>query len=221
MRSVRFHLDFVSPYTYLALVQAERFAGEHAIRWEVRPVVYGAILDSTGLVGPVETTAKRAYTFRDVVRAASLLGVELVGPPAHPFRSLGALRLLAAGQDEQTALPLARLLATAAWADGRDLTDIDVLQSVATEAGLGLDVVDAITAPEVKLRLRDNTTAALEAGVFGVPTFELDGELFWGHDRLPHLAAVLDGTLSPPGTEQAEMLDRPRGIDRASVRKRG
>src|SRR5256885_127511 len=61
---VQFYLDFVSPYSWLALMQAEHFAVEHGVHWEPRPVVYAALIDAHGLIGPVETPAKRRYTFR-------------------------------------------------------------------------------------------------------------------------------------------------------------
>ena len=91
MTTVAFYLDFVSPYTYFALTQARRFESDHGVRFDVRPVVYAKLLDAAGLVGPAEREAKRRYTFADVLRSAHRLGVPLVGPPAHPFRSLEAL----------------------------------------------------------------------------------------------------------------------------------
>ena len=75
-------------------------------------------------------------------------------------------------------------------------------------------VTGVLTARALKRALQERTAAAIEAGVFGVPTFELDGELFWGHDRLDHLAARIDGRL-PDLSAQASVLEgRPRGSDR-------
>src|SRR5262249_21884750 len=119
-RSVSFYLDFISPYTWLALMQAERFAGEHGIRWEPRPVVYAALPDAHALVGPAETPAKRRYTFQDVARSARRLGVRLCGPPSHPFRSLEALRALCLFRQEPRALRLAVAMSNACWGEGRD-----------------------------------------------------------------------------------------------------
>ena len=73
-------------------IHGDGFAAEHGIRWEMRPIVYAALLDAHGLVGPAETPAKRRYTFHDVVRTARHLGLRFEGPPTHPFRSLEALR---------------------------------------------------------------------------------------------------------------------------------
>lgn len=222
MNVVGLYLDFISPYTYLVLVQAEAFALEHNVEWQLRPVVYGALLDHTGLIGPVETDAKRRYTFQDISRAAQLLAVPLVGPPAHPFRSLDALRVLLAHADTAVALPLARALAEAAWAHGKDLTQPTVLARVVADVGASsTPVEELIKDPNVKLALRASTEEAIARGVFGVPTFEYQDELFWGHDRLPHLAARLRGELAPAIDRATSMAARPRGIDRAGSPARG
>jgi 2-hydroxychromene-2-carboxylate isomerase len=219
MNAVTLYLDFVSPYVYLALTQLADFGRAHNVRWKLRPVVYGVLLDTTGLVGPVETTAKRDYTFRDVGRAAALLGVPLVGPPAHPFRSLESLRLLAAWQDAPQALTLAGEIAAAAWGQGRDLTSLTTLGEIADCAGLdGATAAALVADAAVRTTLRENTAGAVARGVFGVPTFEYTGELFWGHDRLAHLAARLDGRLAADAGETGALLRRPRGVDRAARR---
>src|SRR5262245_17075723 len=131
-----FYLDFVSPYTWMALMQAEPFAAEHRLTWEPRPVVYAALLEAHGLVGPVETEAKRRYTFQDVARCAHRRGLHLAGPPEHPFRSLEALRTLELFRREPQALTLAVRLSDACWGAGRRLTDLDVLRDVVSEVGL-------------------------------------------------------------------------------------
>src|SRR5262245_31359299 len=149
--AVAFYLDFVSPYTWLALMESERFAEKHRIRWEPRPIVYAALLDTHGLVGPVETSAKRRYTFHDVARCAHRLGRKLTGPPQHPFRSLEALRTLYLFRDASEALRLAVALSNACWGEGRDLTDPGVIIEVVGEVGLdpsGLQ--ERIASPEVK-----------------------------------------------------------------------
>ncbi len=215
MIDVAFYFDFVSPYSYLALVQASRFAAEHGVRFDPRPVVYGKILDATGLVGPAEVEAKRRYTFADILRNAHLLGIPLVGPPAHPFRSLEALRTVTLFRSDPRALELAIALSSACWGEGRDLTDMAVIDEVVIRTGLDAGgLAGRIETSEVKDALATATAGAIAAGVFGVPTFVVGDELFWGQDRLPLLAAYLDGRL-PPATElTAPLLRRPRGADR-------
>lgn len=220
MRAVELYFDFVSPYSYLACGQAEAFAARHQVSWVLRPVVYGALLDATGLIGPVETDLKRRYTFHDVSRAAALLELPMVGPPAHPFRSLEALRTVCAFADRPEALRLVVELSAACWGRGRDLTDAGVLREIVAGVGLPAEnLAERIATPEVKQALRQHTEAALQAGVFGVPTFRINDEIFWGHDRLPHLAAYLGGELPSAADIAAAMERRPRGADRKSVRR--
>lgn len=212
---VTFYLDFVSPYTWLALLQAERFGDEHAVLWELHPIVYAALLDAHGLVGPVESPAKRRYTLHDVARCAQRLGIELTGPPAHPFRSLEALRTLCIFRRTPEALRLAVLLANACWGEGKSLTDFGVLREAVQRAGLdSAGLAERIASAAAKQDLRELTQAAIGRGVFGVPTFALADELFWGHDRLEHLAARLAGAPPPSAELVRALLERPRGVER-------
>ncbi|MGD8377733.1 MAG: 2-hydroxychromene-2-carboxylate isomerase [Acidobacteriota bacterium] len=216
---IRLYFDVVSPYTWLALLEAGAFARRNGIVWDPRPVVYGALLGAWDLVGPVEVPVKRDYTFRDVARCARLLGRRLVGPPAHPFRSVAALRAFLLFRPAVPPLPLAVALADAAWGEGRDLTDPSVLAWVVERAGADPAGLEARLRDDgVKRELHEATEEARARGVFGVPTFEHEGRLFWGHDRLPHLEAVLQGRLpvSPPEVE--EVLRRPAGARRVSER---
>jgi len=214
-RSVLFYFDFVSPYSWLALAAAPEFAREHGIAWTLRPVVYAKLLDATGLVGPAEVPVKRRYTFHDVARCARRAGLRLAGPPEHPFRSLESLRTVCLFSDHPRVLDLAVALADAAWGEGRALTDPCVLEAVVR--GVGLDPRDLgsrLADPAVKAALRQSTEEALAVGVFGVPTLRLGDELFWGHDRMNHLADRLAGRLGAPAGDAEALLARPRGADR-------
>ncbi len=218
MADVRFYLDFISPYTWLALMESRSFAERHGVTFEMHPVVYAAMLDAHGLVGPAETPAKRRYTFHDVVRLARRRGLAFSGPPAHPFRSLEALRTLCLFRDEPGALDLAARLSNACWGEGKDLTDIQVLSDLVDEAGFdGADLRERISTPETKGQLRALTEAAIERGVFGVPTFIRGEEMFWGQDRLELLAESLSGETASDGSVADAFLDRPRGADRPAA----
>lgn len=215
MRSIGLHFDFVSPYSWLALMQSAAFAERLGIRWDLRPVVYAKLLEFHGLIGPAETEAKRRYTFADVGRCADELGVPLVGPPEHPFRSLEALRVATLFRSEPRLLDLCVAIANGCWGEGLDLTDPAVLRERVRHVGLDdANLEQRIAEPETKRGLIDATEDARRRGVFGVPTFEWDGELFWGHDRMDHLARRLQGRLEPRGELLQRMLDRPFGVRR-------
>ena len=214
-RTVPIYFDFISPYAWLALMRAEGFAEQHEIQWQMQPVVYAALLEANGLAGPAETAAKRNYAFRDAVRCAGAAGHRLTGPPEHPFRSLEALRAMWLFREEPAALRLAVALADACWGEGRPLTEPDVIDTVVRAVGLDASgLAERIVAPETKLGLRQATDDAIAAGVFGVPTFAVDDELFWGHDRMDQLARRLAGHGSPDEERVATLLARPRGVRR-------
>ena len=214
MSDLSLYFDFISPYSHLAIAQLEA-GGLAGADVHYTPVVYGAILTATGLVGPVENAAKRRYTFLDVERRAQQLGLALEGAPAHPFRSIDALRVVCAFSDQPQVVRLVGRLSHACWGDGADLSDGSVLADVVAEVGLNhSDLAQRIADPSIKQQLFDNTQRALDRGVFGVPTFDLDGELFWGHDRMTDLEDRLAGQ-PPPAKERIErMLSRPRAVDR-------
>ncbi len=217
---VLFYLDFVSPYAWLGLAAAESFAERYAVRFELRPVVYGALLDAHGLVGPAESSAKREYTFHDVSRCADLAGLRFSGPPEHPFRSIEALRTVCLFADDSRALELAVALADACWGQGRSLTDLAVIGDIVESVGLsGADLGRRVNDEAVKRSLREFTRQAIDDGVFGVPTFAFEDELFWGHDRLPQLADRLGGRPNLSRDRAREALSRPRGIDRKRRRR--
>jgi len=205
-QDVPFYLDFVSPYTWIALMRADAVAREQRIRWEMRPIVYSALLDAHGLVGPVERPAKRTYTFHDVARTAQHLGLRFEGPP---------VRTQFLFRDAPQAHRLATNLADTCWGQGRPLTDMGVIEEAVDEAGLeAMDLARRIAESEIKDGLREQTERALRLGIFGVPTFEFDGELFWGHDRMDQLVRRMQGIAPPAAKLAGPFLTRPPGPQR-------
>ena len=92
---------------------------------------------------------------------------------------------------------------------------MSVLEEVVESVGLCPDGLESrLNDPATKLLLRESTEAAIEQGVFGVPMFSLDGELFWGHDRMEALAARLAGDLDDTEERARLMLARPRAVKR-------
>lgn len=164
----------------------------------VTPVAFGAILKRHGQPAPVDVPGKRAHIFDDIRWRAAERGLPFTGPPAHPFNPLHGLRLCLAVTNPAPRAALARQLADAAWSQGRDLQQAQVVLDVATTCGLPAAWARAqLTDPGIKQALIDTTDRAADGGVFGVPTFALDGRLFWGNDRIPHLLAAARGE-GPP-----------------------
>ena len=196
---ITLYFDLVSPYAWLALHAVDAIAQATGRAVIVTPVAFGAILKRHGQPAPVDIPGKRAQIFDDIRWRAAERGLPFTGPPAHPFNPLHGLRLCLAVTDPAIRAVLARQLADAAWSQGRDLQQPQVVLDVAGDCGLPQDWAEAqLTDPGIKPALIDSTGQAADRGVFGVPTFALDGRLFWGNDRIPHLLAAARGEGPPP-----------------------
>jgi len=188
--------DLISPYSYLGLQQLPLLPA--GTQLELVPVLFAGLLNHHGQVGNAEIDSKRRFTYRFVVWRARKLGVPLKMPPAHPFNPLSALRLvIAAGSD----LRSAGIAFDYVFGQGRDVTDPAVLADLARDLGVA-DVQAALNDPVVKQTLRNNTDWAIGRGVFGVPTFVIGDELFWGHDAF---GMAVDYLRDPAGFNDPEM----------------
>lgn len=190
MKQLTFHFDFISPYAYLAFEQMPEALKGLSYAVDYRPLLFAGLLKHHGQLGPAEIPPKRDWTYRQVLWHAHAHGIPLQLPAAHPFNPLGLLRLaLACGEDGRVNRYVAETLFRHAWRGGADAAD----------AGR-LDQARALLQPRrdpagdaVKAELKANTDAAVARGLFGVPTIEVDGRLFWGFDGLPMLRAYLQG----------------------------
>jgi 2-hydroxychromene-2-carboxylate isomerase len=208
LRTLDFYFDPVSPYVWLAARSLARLK-DAGVRVRFVPVLFAGLLKAHGNLGPAEVPAKRLYIFRDVMREAARRGLPFAGPPGHPFNPLAALRMCAAVSDDADRRTLALALITACWEEGLDISDASVLARLADAAGFdGADLLARAGTPEVKQALAAATEAAIADGVFGVPTYRLDGELFWGGDRIDALLWQLQGGAIDEDS-LAEFLARP------------
>jgi len=205
---MRFYFDFISPYAYLGWPRAKALAERHGLLLEPIPVLFAAMLDAFGHKGPAEIEPKRLYTFKHITRLAHNLGVPLHPPPAHPFKPLLALRIAGAAEPERRSAVI-DVLYHQTWGIGAGVTEPEPVARALDAAGLpGTALVTAAGTPEAKARLRRDTEEALSRGVFGVPCFEIDGEVFWGQDSVPHVERFIAG--DDPVTP--ELLERWRDL---------
>lgn len=190
MKYITFYFDFVSPYAYLAFERLPEALMGHSYSMRYQPVLFAGLLKHHGQLGPAEIAPKRDWTYRQVLWQAHQHGVDLQLPAAHPFNPLALLRLAVAC--DAKGLPNRYVTETIfrhVWQGGLDAADADRLRRLTEQLAPRRDPTSA----EVKAELTAHTQGAIEHGVFGVPTFEVDGKLFWGFDALPILRAYLDG----------------------------
>lgn len=209
MTRVTWYYDVISPYAYLQSVRLDELPA--AVELECAPVLFAGLLDHWGQKGPAEIPAKRIFTFRQTKWRAEKAGVPYRLPPTHPFNPLRALRLaIALGGD----LAILRRLFACIWRDGLMPDDEDGWRGIQR----ALEVADGdalIAQAEVKRGLIENGQRAIAEGVFGVPSFVVNGEIFWGDDSLDFL---LDYLADPAMFDDPEAV-RIETIQPSAVRR--
>ena len=203
MRAADWYFDFLSPFSYLQLVQFDRLPPDLEITY--RPVLFAGLLGHWEHKGPAEIPAKRVHTYRWCHWYAARHGIPFRMPPAHPFNPLRPLRLAVAQGAEPA---LIRAVFDAIWAEGRDVSRDDEWQGLTERLAIA-DADEAIARPEVKEALKKSTEEAAKRGVFGVPTFAIGGELFWGLDATDLVLDYLNDPASFATGEYARIADLP------------
>ncbi|MEZ4236433.1 MAG: 2-hydroxychromene-2-carboxylate isomerase [Myxococcota bacterium] len=193
-----FH-DFASPFSYLASTQIRAVADQLGAELVQTPVLVGALFQAIGTpMVPVATfsQAKADHVGRDLAAWAARYGVPFRFASNFPIRTLHADRVAL------VAPAVTDAVYRAAWADDRDVATPEGLRAVLDDAGFdGADLLARAEDPAVKAQLRANTERAVALGVCGVPTFRVGDQLFWGQDRLDHVARALGGwRVDDPGS---------------------
>jgi 2-hydroxychromene-2-carboxylate isomerase len=190
MKHITFWFDFISPYAYLAFEKLPEALAGLSYRVDYRPALFAGLLKHHGQLGPAEIPPKRDWTYRQVLWLAHVHGIPMDLPAGHPFNPLGTLRLaLACGQGGLVNRQVAETVFRHVWRGGGDAADAQRLAQLAADLQPARDP----NGSAVKAELKANTDAAIAHGLFGVPTCEVDGKLFWGFDGLTMLRAWCEG----------------------------
>jgi 2-hydroxychromene-2-carboxylate isomerase len=199
---LEFFYDFSCPYAYLASTQIERIAKRANVSVEYKPFLLGGVFralgDADGPMGKLAPPRARMNGL-DMLRWAEHWSVPLNMPKTHPNRTVTALRATLASGDVPRA---SHALFRAYWVDGSDLSDRDVVARALDAAGFDGAALVA-RADDYKDELRVRTDEAIARGVFGAPATFVNGELFWGQDRLDFVERALGLEPEPPAAVRA------------------
>jgi len=192
---IEFWFDFSSPYGYFASREIDAVAARHGRTALWRPFLLGAVFKTTGMAALTDMPMRGDYALRDWQRLARHAGIPFRLPEEHPVAQVAASRVFywveATHPDQAT--DFARWTFDAYFAGGLDTSRPEVLGEVAHACGLDPEALLAgIGSQEIKDRLRAVTEEAVAKGAFGSPYFIVDGEPFWGQDRLPMLEEWLE-----------------------------
>ncbi len=192
---IDFYFDLASPYGYLASHRideiGERFG--RAVTW--RPIMLGAMFKAVGTAPLLTYPLKGEYARRDLARSARALGVALGFPEGFPHATLAAARgfYWLGESDASKQKPFAKAFYQAYFGEGRNVSELEPTADIAASVGIGREAfIAAVQEPAIKDRLKAETNAALERGVFGAPFIFVDGEPFWGIDHLDQVERWLE-----------------------------
>jgi 2-hydroxychromene-2-carboxylate isomerase len=194
---IRLYLDFASPYAYFALPGIERLAAAHGRAIDWRPVLVWAVLKAQKIAPPMEAPARLRYFLTDMARSAAFHGLPYRQPSKFPISAHRAARLYyaMAETDPGAAQAFGKAALAAFFTRDADITSEDVLVGLAEAQGIAADVARAaIDGPTGRERLAAMIDMAVADGVTGSPFFIVDGEPFFGADRLPQIEWRLSGT---------------------------
>jgi 2-hydroxychromene-2-carboxylate isomerase len=192
---IDFYFDFSSPYGYLASTRIDTLAARHGRTVVWRPHLLGAVFKINGQQPLASIPLKGVYTAHDLARSARLLKVPFKLPTKFPVGATAPSRAFYWVSDRDPALAkrLAQAIYYAYFAEDRDISSPEVTANIAAKAGVDrAALAQALEDPAVKERLRTEVDAAIERGVFGSPFIVVDGEPFWGSDRLDQVDRWLE-----------------------------
>jgi len=185
--TIEFFFDFSSPYGYLGAHKIDEIAANEGREVSWKPIMLGAAFKATHNRPLIEQGIKGDYAVHDCQRFARFMDVPWTLPDPFPIVTLAAARAFYWLDDTDPALAkrFARAAYHAYFGEGRDISPQPVVCEIAKGLGVdGVDLLAAVNDPAIKERLRRETDAALARGVFGSPFVIVDGEGFWGADRL-------------------------------------
>jgi 2-hydroxychromene-2-carboxylate isomerase len=194
-KTVEFYFDVGSPAAYLAWMQMPRLCADTRAHLQYKPMLLGGVFQATGNQSPMTIAAKGRYVMLDLERFARQGGIAFSHNPFFPINTLTLMRGATGLQMREPARLVAYVDAVyrAIWVEGKNMNDPAVVGGVLQAAGFDPASLLALAGdPEVKERLKAVTQDAVARGVFGAPTFFVDGQMYWGQDRLDFVKTALE-----------------------------
>lgn len=195
MKELNFYFDFLSPFSYFAWIRMEALQSEFNINVHLKPVALGPLLNHWQIKGPGEVTPKREFLLKQCLRYAHNNQLPFTTPRTHPFNSLYALRLALKSVAGELQPKVVEALWKSGWQKRIDMGEPEELLNALKEYDLPAEeLYEKSFSREAKAELKKNIQDAIIKGAFGVPTFVVDDELFWGNDSFEDLKHFLKGS---------------------------
>ncbi|WP_296206793.1 2-hydroxychromene-2-carboxylate isomerase [Psychrobacter sp. UBA3480] len=191
-KQVEFFFDVGSPASYLAWTQLASIAQRHNAEVVWRPMLLGAVFQAVGNTSPAAVPAKGAYMLKDLKRFSAIYDVPFRFNPFFPVNTMQLMRGVTAYLGTSKFESYLSAIFNALWAEKLNMESPEVVAEVLSKVGIeATDFMACISEPEVKARLKSSTEEAVARGVFGAPSFFVNGEMFFGQDRLSFVEDAL------------------------------
>jgi 2-hydroxychromene-2-carboxylate isomerase len=194
-KTVDFYYDFGSPTAYLAHKRLQQLSARYDFTVNYKAILLGGVFKATGNTTPVAIPAKGKYMLEhDLPRFAKRYGVPLNFNPHFPLNTLGLMRGAIAASRLDCLARYVDVVYDAVWVAGENMSEPDVVARVLAAGDLDAEALMTLSQdPEVKAELISSTEEAVERGAFGAPTLYLDGEMYFGQDRIDFIEEGLAG----------------------------
>ncbi|HJQ56568.1 MAG TPA: 2-hydroxychromene-2-carboxylate isomerase [Vineibacter sp.] len=189
-KHIDYYVSLMSPWTHLGAARIEALAAKHGATMTIWPVDFGQVFPASGGLPLAKRAPQRqAYRMMELKRWRAHLGVPIqLEPKFFPGNELPAVRAVIAVRekiDGAQAIKLAHAVLRGVWEQDKDVGDAASLAAIIASAGLDPNQVAALAeSPDLAGRREADTKRAIDLGVFGAPSYVIDGEIFWGQDRL-------------------------------------
>lgn len=194
MKELNFYFDYLSPFSYFAWLKLGILRTELNLQVKLKPVALGPLLNHWGIKGPGEVQPKREFLLKEMLRYSTKNKIEFTTPKTHPFNSLYALRLSLLEVSGTNQEKVIETFWKAGWQKRIDMGSPEELIECLKENNLpGEELYEKSFSREAKQALKANIQEAIDHGVFGVPSFVTNGELFWGADSMDNLKDFITG----------------------------
>jgi len=192
-KTLEFYFDFASPTTYLAHKRLQQLREQYDLLVEYKPMLLGGVFKATGNTTPVAIPAKGKYMLEsDLPRFCKRYNVQLKLNPHFPVNTLTLMRIAVGAREMDCFEAYLDAAFDAMWLGGENMGDAEVISRCLTDKGLDAQaLLDLTQQPEVKAALIAATEEAVARGCFGAPTLFMDGEMYFGQDRLDFIEEAL------------------------------
>jgi 2-hydroxychromene-2-carboxylate isomerase len=196
-KTVEFLFDFGSPNAYLAHHVVPQIEQRTGAKFEYTPVLLGGIFKATGNLPPMmafgKIANKMAYERLEMERFIARHAIPFVFNPHFPVNTLNLMRMAVAAQAEGFLPAYMDAVFHHMWVEPKKMDDPDVVKAALTQSGLDPALYERGQAHEIKAKLAANTEDAVARGTFGIPTFFVDGQIYFGKDRLREVEEAIAG----------------------------